>query len=274
MTLRKALRASTALTVVSVLGMAATISLSMFGEAKAQTWIGTTTDYGTPGNWSTGTVPGSGESASFAGAGTPAGSPTVDLGGITYSVDSWNVSGPSTYSMENGTVNFLTAAGLTNTSTGGLGINASITGIGGVTQSGTSTLFLLGNNTYSGGTNVLSGIVEARGTGTLGTGPVVVGATSLNPPPAVLQLTNGFNAQSLNITNNTTGNTVFDGGNAGSATIRNSQGGGTTFMNNSTAGNATITNDISAGQPSITLFSDTSTAGNATFLLPGGDVRF
>ena len=45
-------------------------------------------------------------------------------------------------------------------------------------------------------------------------------------------------------------------------------------FNNSTAGNATITNDISLGRPSVTLFSDTSTAGNAAFLLPGGDVRF
>ncbi len=40
MTLRKALRASTALTVVSILGMAATVSLSIFDEANAQTWNG------------------------------------------------------------------------------------------------------------------------------------------------------------------------------------------------------------------------------------------
>ncbi|MDR6634080.1 outer membrane autotransporter protein [Phyllobacterium sp. 1468] len=270
MTLRKALRASTALTVVSILGMAATVSLSIFDEAKAQTWNGATQDYGTATNWTPNDVPdAAGESATFNGAGAD----VVDLGGNTFSVDGWNVSGGTTYSMENGTVNFLTAAGLTNTSSGGLGINANITGIGGVTQNGTATLFLLGNNTYTGGTNVLSGIVEARGTGTLGTGAVVVGDPG-GGASAVLQLTNGFNAQSLDITNNTTGNTVFDGGNAGSATIRNSQGGGTTFMNNSTAGNATITNDISAGQPSVTLFTDTSTAGNARFLLPGGDVRF
>lgn len=272
MTLRKALRASTALTVVSILGMAATVSLSIFGEANAQTWNGAGPDYGTATNWTPNNVPDTaGESATFDDTGLL--QPTVNLGGVTHSVGSWVVSGTTTYSMESGTVNFLTAAGLTNTSSGGTGISANITGIGGVTQNGPATLFLLGNNTYTGGTTVLSGIVEARGTGRLGTGPVVVGDPG-GGVSAELQLTNGFNAQSLNITNNTTGNTVFNGGNAGSATIRNSQGGGTTFMNNSTAGNATITNDISAGQPSVTLFSDTSTAGNATFLLPGGDVRF
>ena len=270
MTLRKALRASTALTVVSILGMAATVSLSVFDEAKAQTWNGVGSDYGTATNWTPNNVPdAAGESAVFAGAG----SPTVDLGGVTYSVDSWNVSGGTTYSMENGTVNFLTAAGLTNTSTGGLGINATISGIGGVTQNGPATLFLLGNNTYTGGTTVLSGIVEARGTGRLGTGPVSVG-NAFGGASAELQLTNGFNAQSLVITNHATGNTVFNGGTAGSANIRNSEGGGTTFQNNSTAGSAQILNDISANQPSVTLFRDTSTAGNATFSLPGGDVRF
>jgi outer membrane autotransporter protein len=271
MLLRKALRASTALTVVSVLGMAATISLSIFDEANAQSvWSGAGPDYGTATNWTPNNVPdAAGESATFAGAG----STIVDLGAATYSVDSWSVSGGTTYSMENGTVNFLTAAGLTNTSSGGLGISANISGVGGVTQNGTATLFLLGNNTYTGGTTVLSGIVEARGTGRLGTGSVNVG-NAFGGAAAELQLTNGFDAQSLVITNHATGNTVFNGGTAGGATIRNSEGGGTTFQNNSTAGSAQILNDISANQPSVTLFRDTSTAGNATFSLPGGDVRF
>ena len=113
---------------------------------------------------------------------------------------------------------------------------------------------------------MLSGIVEARGTGRLGTGSVSVG-NAFGGASAELQLTNGFNAQSLNITNHATGNTVFSMvARLASANIRNSEGGGTTFMDNSTAGNATITNDISANQPSVTLFSDTSTAGNATFI--------
>jgi outer membrane autotransporter protein len=272
MTLRKALRASTALTVVSVLGITATVSLSIFGEAKAQTWNGAGPDYGIGTNWTPNNVPdAAGETATFDDIG--AAQSTVNLGGATYSLNSWVVNGGTTYSMENGTVNFLDAAGLTNNSTGGLGINANITGVGGVTQSGTSTLFLLGNNSYSGGTTVLSGIVEARGTGRLGTGAVNVG-NAFGGASAELQLTNGFDAQSLFITNHATGNTVFNGGTAGGATIRNSEGGGTTFMNNSTAGSATITNDISANQPSVTLFSDTSTAGSARFFLPGGDVRF
>ncbi|WP_271893678.1 autotransporter outer membrane beta-barrel domain-containing protein [Candidatus Phyllobacterium onerii] len=271
MTLRKALRASTALTVVSILGMAATVSLSIFDEANAQTWNGATQDYGTATNWTPNDVPdAAGESAVFAGAGS-----TVNLGGNTYSLDSWNVSGGTTYSMENGTVNFITAGGgLTNTSSGGLGISANIGGVGGVTQNGTATLFLLGNNTYSGGTTVLSGILEARGTGTLGTGAVSVG-NAFGGASAELQLTNGFNAQSLVITNDATGRTVFvNDGSAGSANITNSEGGTTSFTGNSTAGNATITNAISANDPSATEFSDSSTAGNATFILPGGDVSF
>ena len=70
MTLRKALRASTALTVVSILGMAATVSLSIFDEANAQTWNGATQDYGTATNWTPNDVPdAAGESATFDGAG-------------------------------------------------------------------------------------------------------------------------------------------------------------------------------------------------------------
>ncbi|CAN7506280.1 autotransporter domain-containing protein [Phyllobacterium sp. LjRoot231] len=269
MTLRKALRASTALTVVSVLGMAATVSLSVFDEANAQTWVGATPDYGTPGNWSSpADVPDtSTESAAFNGAG----SATVDLGGVAYEVNSWQFTGASTqYVVQTGSVSF--ATGLINSTGTATLVSATITG-GTVTQAGTDFLYLTAANTYSGGTDVTSGFLRATTTGALGTGAVSVG-NAFGGASAELQLTNGFDAQSLNITNESTGATLFVGGSAGSATIINREGGQTVFNSGSTAGNATITNAISPGDPSLTVFNDTSTAGNANFSLPGGDVRF
>ncbi len=271
MTLRKALRASTALTVVSFLGMAATISLSMFDEAKAQTWNGAGPDYGIGTNWSTNTVPGAGETATFDDNGSA--QPIVNLGGVPHSVNIWEISGGTAYTMENGSVSFGT--GLTNTADAFITISADILD-GSVTQNGTDILVLSGNNTYAGGTNVTSGILRATETGALGTGPVSVG-NDLPGATALLELTNGFNAQSLKITNEATGFTTFIGSSAGNAEIENRQGGGTTFQNNSTAGNAIILNNVNTtpgGRPSVTLFRDTSTAGNATISLPGGDIRF
>ncbi len=269
MTLRKALRASTALTVVSILGMAATVSLSIFDEANAQTWDGSTSsDYNENTNWTASTVPNN-PAATVAFDDLGQARTTVDLGGGTFSAASWTISQGTGYAITDGNVNFFSAAGLTNTSTSGSTISANLGGIGVVTQnSSTGILTLEGANTYTGGTVVSAGTLIANGTGTLGTGAVDVDGFG-----SLLEL-NDFDAQSLTITNDNRGTTVFSNGTAGSATIINSEGGGTTFQNNSTAGSAQILNDTSGGQPSVTLFTDTSTAGNATFSLPGGDVRF
>ena len=123
--------------------MTTPVFLLMSGQANAQTWDGSAnSSYGNAANWDTNTVPGPGTTATFDDTG--AAQSTVDLGGVTYAVDGWVFNGNTGYSMENGTVNFLTAAGLTHNSTGGTGISANITGIGSVTQNGTATLFLLG----------------------------------------------------------------------------------------------------------------------------------
>jgi fibronectin-binding autotransporter adhesin len=51
-------------------------------------------------------------------------------------------------------------------------ISAPIVGAGGLIKTGPGTLILSGPNTYSGGTNISPGILEAAASGALGTGPV------------------------------------------------------------------------------------------------------
>ena len=64
-----------------------------------------------------------------------------------------------------GTNTNLTVAGSGNTTIG----DAIQTGSGSVTMSGTGTLSLSGNNTYTGGTNINGGVVQANSTNALGT---------------------------------------------------------------------------------------------------------
>ncbi len=67
-----------------------------------------------------------------------------------------------------------------------IGFSGAISGSGMVLQKGSGTLTLSGNNTYSGGTGVGTGTLEAASSGALGTGPL-----SLDGTPATLVLDNG-----------------------------------------------------------------------------------
>ena len=129
-------------------------------------------------------------------------------------------------------------------------INAPLTGGGSLTKTDTGTLILTGNNSYTGGTTVVSGFLTVRnaaGLG-LGSGPVTVLA-SLGS------------------------NLIFDtNSSAGSATITNKGSGSnnlgvTSFIDTSTAGSATIINEgntATGGSGGLTFFRITSRAGAAT----------
>jgi autotransporter-associated beta strand protein len=65
---------------------------------------------------------------------------------------------------------------------GQMNFNGVISGTGSVNKTGPFPMLLAGNNTYSGGTTITQGTVEARGNGAsaVGTGPVTVTSSTLN----------------------------------------------------------------------------------------------
>ncbi|MBN9218983.1 MAG: autotransporter domain-containing protein [Mesorhizobium sp.] len=157
-----ALLASTALA-------GAALTISSPAHAVDAIWGGlgsTPTDnaYGTANNWSTQSAPTSaGSTAVFEGPGPY----TVVVTG-TVTPDSWSISGPNSYSISGGTVNFSTTAGLTNTSSANQSINTILGGAGAtVTQNGAATLTLSGINTYTGATTISAGKLALSGSGSI-----------------------------------------------------------------------------------------------------------
>jgi autotransporter-associated beta strand protein len=165
-----------------------------------------------------------------------------------------------------------------------------------VRLNGSSTLVLLGTNTYTGGTFVNT--ICGCGTLQLGdpthmasiVGPVTnqgtvsfinantSGITSITNNGGETDFFNSTTASSATIKNLSGGTTVFnDFSNAANANITNlASGGSTLFFNDSSAGNAVIINKSGTGSilPVGLGFFDHATAGNATIINDGGFIGF
>ena len=144
---------------------------------------------------------------------------------------------------------------------------------GALTKTGSGTLTLSGDSSYTGGTRVADGVlrvVNVNGLG-LGSGPVTVQATQLSD----LRFSFNASAGAIAITNLGSSTSAF--------------AGGTSFRSSATAATATIVNNASLANGALggfTTFFATSNAGNATldnqgsaFVagaggIGGGDVRF
>lgn len=170
-----------------------------------------------------------------------------------------------------------------------LTLNGEVSGDGALLKTGRGTLVLGAANSYTGGTSVAAGSLEALATGALGTGPVsVAGNASLlfggnadaggltitaaerGPLPTdnagFVQFGGSSSAGNARLVMNRDASAEFrDNASAGNAVIEN-RGGLTNIVSNATAGSARITN-FSGGQ--INLLDDAS-AGQATFINESG----
>lgn len=153
---------------------------------------------------------------------------------------------------------------LTLTGTGATGtVSGAIGGTGGLTKTGTGTWIVSGNNNYSGGTTVSTGVLNIQHNNALGT----TGAGTTVASGAALQLQGNITVTGENLTNiagtgvlatgalrNISGNNTWTGGMAMSAnTTIGSDAGLLTFSGNITnfSGNRTLT-VTGAGDTTIT----------------------
>ena len=127
-------------------------------------------------------------------------------------------------------------------------LSGTITGSGALVQSGTAALTLSGTNTYTGGTTLNSGSVAVVTNGNLGTGPLTASLTSSSTLTVA-------NTNAVTLTN---------------AIVLGTPGSATTFnLVKNTAGTTsgtqlTLSGPISGGNANITLFLNSSTAGDKT----------
>jgi autotransporter-associated beta strand protein len=181
-------------------------------RAQSYTWVGTTSAYNDPANWSSPVnappiFPA--QSAVFGGTGSTA----VTIGAGPMLPDSWTfTSNAQAYVISGNPVAFSLSGptgGVINN--GNLGqrieISANITdGIGGaigVQQLGNSTLVLSGANGYSGGTLISAGTVQVTNANSLGSGTVTLNGGILMQSPTVVSV-----AFSNNFAVNAAGGTV------------------------------------------------------------------
>jgi autotransporter-associated beta strand protein len=176
----------------ALLGTTALVALSatMFAgdPAHAQsTWLGITANYRQAANWNNATPPlTAGRSAIF----SSSGSTTVNIpsGPGPISPDSWTfATNTQNYTFNGADVNFSVggpAGGIISNANAGQiitiknNIGQSVTGVT-VEVLGNSTLKLSGTNTYSGGTIVLGGIIQATNNSSFGTGLITLDAATL-----------------------------------------------------------------------------------------------
>jgi outer membrane autotransporter protein len=141
-------------------------------------------------------------------------------------------------------------------------LNGAVTGAGTLTKVGAGTLALAAAGSYTGGTVISEGKLQAAATGALGNGPVTVNAA--------LEFLDGVRAGSLTIINQN-GYTTFQGAsNAEQASITNNNGSGTDFYGSSRAGSAAIRNNGAA----FTYFREGATADHANIVNSGGTTFF
>jgi len=140
--------------------------------AGVNTWQnGGDLQWGTSGNWSTGAIPGSADTALFPTSGVNSG--VVNLGGETRTVSSL-ISSNAAYSFTNGTIS---ADALTFC---GGNVSAVLTGAASLSKNGSGTLTLSATNSYTGPAYLNAGTLIVGNSAAIGTNAVTIAAgTSL-----------------------------------------------------------------------------------------------
>jgi autotransporter-associated beta strand protein len=136
----------------------------------------------------------------------------------------------------NNTIN-LNANLLTVNGAGNVTLSNAISGIGGITKAGTSTLTLSGANTYSGTTTLTAGTVIAGTDTALGTGTLTMGGGTLQA--------GGAGARTLANAVTLTASSTITGVTSNFLTLSNTIGLGDSILTVNGAGNVTLSNTIS-----------------------------
>ncbi|HEY6982963.1 MAG TPA: autotransporter domain-containing protein [Reyranella sp.] len=244
----------------------------------SQTWLYSGTDYGTATNWSTGVVPGAGQTATFSagGANQPvvAGNFTIGTVNMTagslainsgrtltvqtaYNLADASILGPGTLSLGAGSL--LTAGG----SSADL-VSAVVAGSGAVTISGSTVTFTAANS-YTGTTTVNAGgtlqVGAGGATGQLGTGAVTDNGALVFNRSAALTVANAISG-SGSLTQAGTGTIILTGNNS-YAGITSINAGSTLQVGNGGATGSLGSGDVVDNGTLTFNRSDTLTVANA-----------
>ena len=247
---------------------------------NAFTWTGATGGNWSVGtNWLGGTVPTSSANTplTFGATSNPAmtndiaanpfvlnsmtflsGSPVYTLGGngLNFTTSSGGTTPSIVQNSANG-VTLSTAITLTNRLTvsgnGNLTLNGAIGGAGSLTMNGNGTLTLGTTNTYTGGTNVLSGTVSVAADANLGTGNVTGAALGTVAFTNTTTTTKSFNMNSGTISVAAGKTVTFNGGTVSSAYLDGAGtfatgASGATFLGTTSLSSVTVTSNSSADQ--------------------------
>ena len=165
------------------------------GYSGPWNWTAASGNWDVTNNWTSNQVASNGFAVDITGVlgGIITNNAVTNISSLTFS----NGAGSFTLTGTNATQVLEVTTGITNNSETTQSIDLSISGAGGVTQSGSGTTVLAKSNSYEGGTTLNSGAVVIGNNNALGTGPVTVSsASSLIAGVANLSTTNAmvFNA--------------------------------------------------------------------------------